>query len=187
MNELAPKQSGGEFLLYQTEDGRVRLDVRLQDETVWLTQATMSELFQTTPQNITTHLKAIYKEGEVGESATCKEYLQVQQEGSRRVSRTLLKAADLPAPRFEFGDFYTVIFYRKQYMPQGEEKSSGKTADRIIKLIGENSLITIPELAETLEITTRTIEKQISKLQKNGQLKHIGPAKGGYWQVIYSE
>ena len=48
MNELAPKESGGEFLLYQTEDGQVRLDVRLQDETVWLTQPLMAELFQTT-------------------------------------------------------------------------------------------------------------------------------------------
>ncbi len=51
MNELAPKESGGEFLLYQTEDGQVRLDVRLQDETVWLTQSLMAELFQTTQQN----------------------------------------------------------------------------------------------------------------------------------------
>ncbi len=105
--------------------------------------------------------------------------------------RTLLKAAGLPAPHFEFGDFYTVVFYRKQYLPQVEEKtsgkSSGKTAGRIIKLMGENSLITIPELAETLGVTTRAIEKQISKLQKNGQLKRIGPAKGGYWQVIHSE
>ena len=84
MNDLTLKESIGEFLLYQTEDGQVRLDVRLQEETVWLTQTTMSELFQTTPQNITTHLKAIYKEGELGESATCKEYLQVQQEVRER-------------------------------------------------------------------------------------------------------
>ena len=51
----------------------------------------------------------------------------------------------------------------------------------------ENSLITIPELAEVLGVTTRAIEKQISKLQKNGQLKRIGPAKGGYWQINNSE
>jgi hypothetical protein len=76
-----------QFLLYQTEDGRTRIEVHLQDETVWMTQAAMSELYQTTPQNITTHLKAIYGEGELGEAATCKEYLQVQPEGSRRVSR----------------------------------------------------------------------------------------------------
>ncbi|MFH2118914.1 MAG: virulence RhuM family protein [Pseudomonadota bacterium] len=76
-----------EFLLYQTEDGQTRIDVRLQDDTVWMTQAAMAELYQTTPQNITLHLKAIYTEGELEEPATCKEYLQVQQEGARTVSR----------------------------------------------------------------------------------------------------
>jgi hypothetical protein len=76
-----------EFLLYQTEDGETRIEVRLQDETVWMTQAAMAELYQTTPQNITTHLKAIYGEGELEEGTTCKEYLQVQPEGLRTVSR----------------------------------------------------------------------------------------------------
>jgi hypothetical protein len=76
-----------EFLLYKTEDGKTRIDVRLQDETVWMTQAAMAELYQTTPQNVTLHLKAIYMEGELEEPATCKEYLQVQQEGARTVSR----------------------------------------------------------------------------------------------------
>ena len=53
--------------------------------------------------------------------------------------------------------------------------------------MGKNSLITIPELAEALGVTTRAIEKQISKLQENEKIKRIGPAKGGYWQVINNE
>lgn len=73
----------GELIVYQSPDGEIKLDVRLQDETVWLTQAMMAELFQTTPQNITIHLKSIYEEGELMEAATCKDFLQVQQEGSR--------------------------------------------------------------------------------------------------------
>jgi hypothetical protein len=75
------------FLLYQTEDGRMQIACRLEDETLWLSQAQMAELFQTTPQNITLHLKAIYQEGEQSEAATCKEYLQVRTEGNRSVSR----------------------------------------------------------------------------------------------------
>jgi hypothetical protein len=75
------------LLLYQTDDGRQRIEVRLEEETVWMTQATMAELFQTTPQNVTQHLKAIFAEGELLETATCKDYLQVQTEGERRVSR----------------------------------------------------------------------------------------------------
>jgi len=76
-----------DFLLYQTEDGQTRIEVRLQDESVWMTQAMIAELFQTTTQNITLHIKAIYREGELQETATCKEYLQVQTEGKRNISR----------------------------------------------------------------------------------------------------
>jgi hypothetical protein len=77
------------ILLYQTEDGRTRIQCRFEDETIWLTQAQIAELFQTTPQNITFHLKAIYSEGELTEEATCKQYLQVRQEGARSLTRNL--------------------------------------------------------------------------------------------------
>jgi hypothetical protein len=86
----------GRLLLYQTEDGHTRIEVRLQGETVWMTQAAMAELYQSTPQNITLHLKAIYQEGELDPQATCKEFLQVQFEGSRTVSRSR-KFYNLPA------------------------------------------------------------------------------------------
>lgn len=83
------KKPGGEIMLYQTADGRTRLDVKMENETVWLTQGQMAELFQTTPQNITLHVKAIYEEGELSEAATCKDYLQVRPEGERQVQRAL--------------------------------------------------------------------------------------------------
>ena len=79
------EHSRGELLVYQADDGKIRLDVRLQNETVWLTQAHMAELFQVKPQNITMHLNNIYKEGELVRVATCKDFLQVQQEGSWHV------------------------------------------------------------------------------------------------------
>lgn len=63
------------------------MDVRIEEESLWLTQSLMAELFQTTPQNITIHLKKIYEEGELDESSTCKEFLQVQQEGDRSIQR----------------------------------------------------------------------------------------------------
>jgi hypothetical protein len=76
-------------MLYTTEDGQKRIEVRLEDETVWLTQIGMSELFQTTVANINTHLKNIYAEGELSVAATIKEYLIVRQEGKRRVRRSV--------------------------------------------------------------------------------------------------
>jgi hypothetical protein len=78
-----------QILMYQPEDGRTRIDVRLEDETVWLTQGGIAELYQTTPQNITLHIKTIYSEGEHDEEATCKKYLQVREEGEREVRRQL--------------------------------------------------------------------------------------------------
>jgi hypothetical protein len=82
-------QPGGEIVLYQTEDGETRIECRFENENVWMTQALMAELFHTTPQNITLHLRAIYEEGELSETATCKDYLQVRTEGGRQVQRTL--------------------------------------------------------------------------------------------------
>ncbi len=86
-----------EFLLYQTEDGRARVEVRFDGETAWLTQAGLAELFQTTPQNITQHIAAIYAERELEEAPTCKSYLQVHREGSRQVRRRLKHLALLDA------------------------------------------------------------------------------------------
>jgi hypothetical protein len=79
----------GEVIVYQTEDGKVKLDVRLEDETVWLTQPLMAELFQTTQQNISQHILNIYEEGELIEEATHKKFLSVRQEGNRQVQRSL--------------------------------------------------------------------------------------------------
>ena len=84
------------IVIYQTEDGHTQIDVRLENETVWLTQAQMAELFQKTPQNITMHIRNVFNEGELDEQATCKEFLQVQTEGARVVRRKV-KFYDLDA------------------------------------------------------------------------------------------
>ena len=80
-------ENKSQILIYTTEKGETKLEVRLENETVWLTQKLMAELFQTTPQNITIHLKNIFEEGELTESATCKDFLQVRNEGERTVER----------------------------------------------------------------------------------------------------
>lgn len=82
-------QPDSDLILYQTEDGRTRRQVRLEGETVWLTQQLMAELFQTTQQNVSLHLQNIFEEGELSLEATHKEFLSVRQEGARQVSRKL--------------------------------------------------------------------------------------------------
>ncbi|HNB84233.1 MAG TPA: RhuM family protein [Pseudomonadales bacterium] len=80
---------GGEVLVYEAADGSARVDVRLERETVWLTQRQMAELFETTPENVLMHLKNIFAEGELDEPATAKDFLVVQTEGKRQVRRSL--------------------------------------------------------------------------------------------------
>ena len=78
-----------EISLYQTEDGQTKVEVRMEGETVWLSLNQLAELFQTTKQNISLHIKNIYSEAELQEAATVKEYLTVQKEGNRSVKRAL--------------------------------------------------------------------------------------------------
>jgi hypothetical protein len=85
MSDLIPNQNN--FILYTTPEGAVKLNVLLENETIWLTQKAMGILFDTTPQNITIHLKNIFESGELDLVSTCKDYLQVQIEGNREVSR----------------------------------------------------------------------------------------------------
>jgi hypothetical protein len=85
--KLQIRNSTAEFLIFTAQSGGQSVEVHYENDTIWLTQKLMAALFQVTPQNITQHLKSIYQEGELNESATCKDFLQVQMEGKREVSR----------------------------------------------------------------------------------------------------
>jgi len=86
MSEFTPT---GELILYQTEDGLAEVNLRAIDGTAWLTQADIADLFASTPQNITLHVKSIYEDGELEQVSTCKDFLQVRIEGEREVERSL--------------------------------------------------------------------------------------------------
>jgi len=86
---MNPPPPHSQLLIYQSEDGRIRLDVRFEGETVWLTQPMIAELFETSIPNISMHLRNVFEEGELTAEATVKNLLTVRQEGSRKVSRNL--------------------------------------------------------------------------------------------------
>lgn len=97
----------------------------------------------------------------------------------------------------ETGDFFEVTFWRpiastdnvdnlsdaSQTEQKSSGKSSGKTENHILSLLGENPHMTLPELADTLNLSSRAIDKQVKKLKETGQLERIGARKSGYWQV----
>jgi hypothetical protein len=82
-------ESGSQLLIYTSPDGKTRIDVRLEGETVWLSQTQMADLFQTSKQNISHHVRSIFEEKELQQSSTVKRYLTVQSEGTRTVQRTI--------------------------------------------------------------------------------------------------
>ena len=79
----------GEIIIYQTEDGKTNIEVKIQDDTVWLSQQQMAELYQTSRTNVVEHIRHIYEEGELDEISTCRKFRQVRKEGNRKVSREL--------------------------------------------------------------------------------------------------
>ena len=78
-----------EIVIYQTDNGDTKIDVRFVDESVWLTQQQMAELFQSSRTNIVEHIQHIYEEGELDEASTCRKFRQVRTEGNRQVSREI--------------------------------------------------------------------------------------------------
>ena len=84
--EELPAIEKNEIIVYQPEGGEFHIEVRVENETVWLTQAQMAELFATSRTNIVEHIGHIYEENELDQASTCRKFRQVQQEGSRRVN-----------------------------------------------------------------------------------------------------
>lgn len=89
MNEQNNVENKSEIIIYQTDDGQTQIDVKFESETVWLTQAQMATLFQSSRTNIVEHIKHIYEEGELEESSTCRKIRQVRTEGERQISREI--------------------------------------------------------------------------------------------------
>lgn len=87
--DLALEKNQGNIVIYQTEDGDTKIDVRFVDETVWLTQQQMADLFQSSRTNIVEHIQHIYEERELDEASTCRKFRQVRTEGSRQVTREI--------------------------------------------------------------------------------------------------
>lgn len=83
------REDKGQILIYKSEGSKITINVRLEDETVWLTQQQMADLFQTSRTNVVEHIQHIYEEGELEEQSTCRNFRQVRQEGSRTVARSI--------------------------------------------------------------------------------------------------
>lgn len=77
------EENSGDIIIYQTEDGQTKIDVKFEDENVWLTQSMLAELFDTTKQNVSLHLKNIFEEGELDEKSVVKDFLTTAKDGKK--------------------------------------------------------------------------------------------------------
>jgi hypothetical protein len=83
------ENKSGSIIIYQSDDGKTHLDVRMEADTVWLTQQQMVDLYQTSRTNVVEHIKHIYEDGELSEASTCRKFRQVRMEGKRQVDREM--------------------------------------------------------------------------------------------------
>ncbi|HEV56895.1 MAG TPA: winged helix-turn-helix transcriptional regulator [Phycisphaerales bacterium] len=197
-NEIVPRPPEGQLLIYQ--DGGLQVQVRIDGQTVWLTQAGMAELFQTTSQNITMHLKSIYEEGEQDEAATCKEFLQVRQEGMRQVQRSLkhynldatrpvlnrLVEIGLVEPRGERKGrtwHLSAATYRRLGKPAAYIRQRGfeplQQEQMVLQYVGKHGSISRRELADLCRLATGQAYRLLKRLETAGKVVRIGGSTKG--------
>jgi hypothetical protein len=87
MRKTSPPPPGGQFLVYQTQDGKLKLDVRFEGQTVWLTQQHMASLFQTTVPNVSMHIRNLFAEGELPPDSVVKESLTTAADGKQYATK----------------------------------------------------------------------------------------------------
>jgi len=164
--------SKGKIVIYTSDDGKITLDAKLEDKTIWLTQDMMANLFDTTPQNITMHIKNVYECDELGKESTCKDFLQVRQEGSRTVSRKLVyyNLDMILSVGYRIKSKTAVHFRRwatnvlKQYLIDGyvmNEKRLQEQKSQIVKL------------QQSINLLNRSIENQAHTLSEAQKLSTL--------------
>ena len=151
------KSPRGEIIVYESGDGEARVDVRFEDESVWLTQLQMAEVFQSTPQNIVMHLRNVFSSKELDAEATSKDFLVVRPEGKRRVQRTL-KHYNLDAIisiGYRVNSKRAVRFRQWATRTLREHLVSGYTLNE--RRLAERGL---DEARQTLDLLVRTLRNQ---------------------------
>ncbi|MDO4511805.1 MAG: virulence protein RhuM/Fic/DOC family protein [Bacteroidales bacterium] len=171
-NQNIALPTASSLLMYTTEDGQFQLKVKLEDDTVWLSQAQMASLFDTATQNITMHIKSVYREGELEQISTCKEFLQVQVEGKRNVSRKI---------KFYNLDMIISVGYRVKSLRGVKFRlwANRILKDYLIKGYAVNQQIKLEryqELKDVVRLMGRTIslQEKLSKDEYEGLFNVIG-------------
>ena len=173
--------SNGEIVVYEASDGEARVDVRLEGETVWLTQRQMGEVFSTTPENVVMHLRNIFASEELAEAATTKDLLVVRTEGRRRVRRTL-KHYNLDAiisVGYRVNSKRSVRFRQWATRTLRDHLIHGFTLNE--RRLGERGL---REAQDTLALLVRTLQSQSLVNETGEAILDIIAGYAGTWRLL---
>ncbi len=172
MESHSEKNNVPSVVMYTTEDGSITLDVKVAEDSVWLTQSQMAQLFDTTPQNITMHIHGIVKDEELDINSTCKDFLHVRTEGARQITRKL-KSYNL--------DMIISVGYRVKSKRgvKFRQWANKVLKDYLIKGYAVNQKITqqrYEELKDVVRLMSRTyqLQESVSTEEADGLLTMIG-------------
>ena len=128
-NHLLFSMEQNKILIYQTDDGHTQIEVRLENDTVWLTQTQMANLFKSSRTNIIEHIQNIYNDGELKEISTCRKFRQVRQEGKRTVNReiTMFNLDMIISVGYRVNSKRGVKFFQKQHRADISDLWRGRT------------------------------------------------------------
>lgn len=176
--EAAP---GGELVVYEAPDGDVALEVRLEQETVWLTQRQMADVFRTTPRNVGTHLTNVFADGELERAATAKDFFVVRSEGRRRVRRavTHYNLDAIISVGYRVSSKRAVRFRQWATRTLREHLVSGYTLNQ--RRLAERGL---REARETLDLLARTLRGQALVDETGGALLDLITGYADTWRLL---
>ncbi len=172
---------GGEVIVYESPEGEGRVDVRFEDESVWLTQRQMAEVFQSTPENILMHLRNVFSSKELDAEATTKDFLVVRSEGKRSVRRKIrhYNLDAIISIGYRVNSKRAMRFRQWATRTLGEHLISGYTLNE--PRLAERGL---DEARQTLELLARTLENQALVDETGRAVLHIITAYAETWRLL---
>ena len=172
---------GGEVIVYESRGGEVRVDVRFEDESVWLTQRQMADVFQSTPQNILMHLRNVFSSKELDAEATSKDFLIVRSEGQRKVRRNIrhYNLDAIISIGYRVNSKRAVRFRQWATQTLREHLLRGYTLNE--RRLAERGL---DEVKQTLDLLARTLENQALVDETGRAVLHIITAHADTWRLL---
>lgn len=179
-NEI-PAAPGGEVIVYESRGGEVRVDVRFEDESVWLTQRQMADVFQSTPQDILMHLRNVFSSKELDAEATSKDFLIVRSEGQRKVRRNIrhYNLDAIISIGYRVNSKRAVRFRQWATQTLREHLLRGYTLNE--RRLAERGL---DEAKQTLDLLARTLENQALVDETGRAVLHIITAYADTWRLL---